>query len=232
MPTFSQIKDIAELLSFLCAPVILFFAWKMLDQLKIGGEQVKAALDQIITSKKISQIQSKRESIKIAAEQSVLYAKEIIPEMDKFIKLQKQNKYPILSRATVIESIDGGMNIQCQTDDLPGLNKEVLSNDGLVIKTLNKLEGLAMYFVCGVADANAAYRPLVSTFCNYIKTFLPYIVIANEQYRQYSNILVLYCAWKVRVEAEHSAQEIEKHKQHLSKIKVPELKPHGTQENC
>jgi len=94
MPTFSQIKDIAELLSFLCAPVILFFAWKMLDQLKIGGEQVKAALDQIITSKKISQIQSKRESIKIAAEQSVLYAKEIIPEMDKFIKLQKQNKYP------------------------------------------------------------------------------------------------------------------------------------------
>lgn len=230
MENFYQIaRGIAELLSFLSAPILAFFAWKMLGQLTIGSSQVKAALDQINTSKRISHVQAKREAIKIAAEQSVFYAEKILPEMEKFMKLQKGNKYPILSRAEIIENLP---DIQCKTDDLPGLIKEIHSNNGLVLKTLNQLEGFAMYFVCGIADSDSAYRPICSTFCSYIKLFLPYLVIANDHYRQFSNVLGLYVAWASRDQAERAAKEIEKHKEHLSKIKVPEMNPYGTEKNC
>lgn len=235
MGIYQETKCAAELISFLSAPVVAFFAWKMLGQLKIGSNQVKAAVDQILTAKNISQIQSKRESIKIAAEQSVFYAEKIIPEMEKILKLKNEKKFPILSNAEVVEDWP---NIQCKTDNLPGLIKEVESNT-LILKTLNQLEGLAMFFVCGVADTNAAYRPLCSTFCGYIRLFIPYIVIANDQFRMYSNILALYGIWASRDKAERAAKEIakqeseiSKQKEHLSKIKVPDIKPYGTQGNC
>lgn len=229
MSVYEAIKDIAELLSYIATPLLAYFAWKMLGQLKIGGLQVKAAVDQILIAKKISQIQSKREAIKIATEQSVLFAEKIIPEINKFIQLKNQNKYPILSKAVVVEDWP---NIQCKTDNLPGLLKEIESNNGLVPKTLNQLEGLAMFFCCGVADANTAYRPLSASFCGYIKNFLPFIIISHEHGKQFSNILTLYGAWEMRNQAEKAEKEISKHKSHLSKIKVPELKAFGTENNC
>lgn len=222
---FETVKDYAELTYFLTAPVLVFFAWRMLEQLKIGSAQVKAASEQIIMAKKISEITATRESIKLAAEQAAYFADKIIPEIGKFLKLKEQGKYPILSRCTVTENWP---NIESKTNDLPGLLKELESNDGLAIKTLNKIEGFAMFFACGVADADAAYRPVCVSFCNYIRYFLPYIIIANDQHNQFSNTLSLYGAWAMRKHVEHTEKEISKHKEHLSKIKVPEIKTFGT----
>lgn len=229
MPTFAEIKSVAEFLSYLATPLLAFFAYKMLGQLKIGSDQVKAATEQIITTKKASEIQSKRESLKIAAEQVNFFAEKIIPDIEKFLRLKENRKYPILSKAIVTENWP---TIECKTDDLGGLIKEVETNDGLVIKTLNRVEGFAMFFTCGVADADAAYRPICRAFCDYVKIFLPFIIIANEKFNHYSNILSLYTAWCMRNSVEKAEKEISKQKQHLSKIKVPEMNPLGTKQNC
>lgn len=228
MPDFETIRSYSELLYFLTAPILAFFAWRMLGQLRIGSEQVKAAAEQIVTSKKISEVHAKREAMKIAAEQATYFSEKIIPDIAKFTKLKDQGKYPILSRAVVNESWP---NIESKTDDLPGLMKEVYSNDGLAVKTLNKVEGFAMYFACGVADANIAYRPLCITYCNYIKNFLPFIIVSHEQRKQFSNALFLYGAWGMRSHVEDTEKEISKHKEHLSKIKMPDVKPYGCEIN-
>jgi len=229
MLTFDEIKISTEILSYLSSPILAFFAWKMLEQLKIGSAQVKAAADQIITSKKISEIQTKREAMKIASEQAVYFAEKIIPEISKFLKLKEQNKYPILSKAEVIEDWP---NIQCKTNDISGLIREIYSNEGLVVKTLNKIEGFSMFFACGVADADTAYKPLCTSFCGYIKNFLPYLIVVHEKHNQFSHTMSLYGAWGMRKHVEHAEKEISKHKEHLSKIKVPEIKPFGTENNC
>lgn len=229
MFSFENIKDCAELLSFLTSPILAFFAWKMLEQLKLGSEQVKVAAEQIVTSKKISEIQAKREAMKIAAEQATYFSEKIIPDIDAFLKLKEQNKYPILSRVIVIEDWP---NIESKTDDIHGLIKELSSNNGLVIKTLNKIEGFAMYFACGVADANMAYRPLCVTYCSYIKNFLPFILAYHDQFGQYSNTLFLYGAWGTRNHIEKSEKEISRHKEHLSKITIPDVKPYGCEIGC
>jgi hypothetical protein len=226
---FTDLKSYAEFMYFLSAPFLVYFAWRMLGQLKIGSDQVKAASDQIITSRKISDIHAKRESLKIAVEQTAFFADKIIPEIDKFLKLKKANKYPILSCAVITENWP---DIQCQTNDFNGLLAEVFSNDGLAVKTLNRIEGFSMFFTCGIADANAAYRPLCTSFCKYVKYFLPFIIIKNEQSNQFSNTLKLYVSWASRNHSENTQKEISKHKDHLSKIKVPELKTFGSDLNC
>jgi len=229
MPCFETVKNYTELIYFLTAPVLVFFAWRMLEQLKIGSSQVKAAAEQIITAKKISEINTKRESMKIAAEQSRYFAKEIIPEINKFLKQKYQQKFPILLKATVTVN---GTHIECKSDNFPGLLEEVYSDSGSCIETLNRIESFSMFFACGVADADVAYRPICTAFCDFVKIFLPFLTVVNERHNQFSNTIHLYMAWSMRKHFEQTEKEISKHKEHLSKIKIPEMKTFGTDLNC
>lgn len=229
MPYYTTIRDYLEFTYFFAAPILAFFAWRMLTQLKIGSDQVKAATEQIITSKKIAATHAKREAIKIATEQSNYFAKEIIPNINKFHKLKGQNKYPILMKTEVIEDWP---SVQCKIQNIPSLIAEVESNNCLVLNILNQLEGLAMYFVCGIADSNSAYGPLSSSFCDNVKIFFPYMILVNDKFNQFGNILKLYGAWSARSKAENAMKEISKQKEYLSKIKVPEVQTFGTDPSC
>jgi hypothetical protein len=113
-------------------------------------------------------------------------------------------------------------------DDFPALLKEIYSNDGLAVRILNRMEGFAMYFACGIADGDKAYWPAASVFCNAAKTFLPYLILAHEKEHQFTYTLALYGAWGSRQAVESLEKDMAKHKERLSKITIPKMPPIGT----
>lgn len=208
MDAFNFVRDILELWSFIASILIAVFAWK--------------ALGQITASKEIARTQAKREALRIAAEKTVQFAEEIIPLTSEYNKLKKEGKYPFLTSTQVTESWP---HVECKTDNFPGMMQEVFSNNGLVVKILNRMEGFAMFFTCGVADADVAYRPVSSVFCQCAKNFLPYIIICNERERQYTYTLKLYSVWSMRTEKEKSEKIVQEHSKNISKITVPNIEP-------
>jgi len=168
------------------------------------GEQIRIA-------KETSQI-------RIAAEQAERFSQEVLPLNAEFYKHKREGKYPILSACVVKENWP---HIESYTNNLQGLLLEIHSNNGLVIRILNKMEGIAMFFVCGVADSDKAYWPLSSTFCETAKAFVPYIVQAHSEKKQFTYTLMLYGSWGSRDHVERTEKEINDKKAGLSKVTVP-----------
>jgi phosphate/sulfate permease len=223
--TFEDVRKYAELASFLASPLIAYFAWRMLEQLRIGYEQVKAATSQMVTTQKIAQTQAQREALRIAADQTCAFAENVIPMLDQFHKFKREGKYPILLSAKVEGTWP---QMQCHIADQEAFRKEVESNDALVIRILNRIEGIAMYFAIGVADADKAYAPLCNTFCSQVKLLMPYVVLANERQKHYTYTLMLYGSWGMRDHVEQTTKELNQKKEHLSKITIPTLPTVGT----
>jgi hypothetical protein len=218
MTYYQVFREAIEVVYYLAAPVIALFAWRALKQIQIGAEQVKATRD-------IAKVCAQREALRISAEQTIEFAEKFVPLWEEFFRLRHQGKYPILSAAKVEESWP---NIQCHFHDLPGMLKEVFSNDALVVRAVNRMEGFAMYFACGVADGDKAYRPAASMFCEAARAFLPYMIHANERENQFTYTLNLYGTWAIRRFTEDTNKEIAQKSDLVSKIKVPEVRPFGT----
>jgi hypothetical protein len=186
----------------------------------MGAEQVKAI-------RETARMAAQREALKIAAEQTIGFAETFVPLWEQFSVLRQQGSYPILSKVKVEESWP---DIQCHFHDLPGMLKEVGANESLVIRICNRMEGFAMYFACGVADGDKAYRPVASIFCEAARAFLPYLVFANERENQFTYTISMYSAWAMRRFSEDTTKEIAKKSDTLSKIRVPDLHPVGTKQ--
>ena len=228
MTCYDYFKDYTELIYFLSGPVLAFFAWRMMAQLEIGSQQVKIAVAQTKATEKITKIQIKREARLVAAKQIEIFSNIITPEIIGFDILREDGKYPLLSKAQVIEDFP---RIQCNTDDLLGLcNEIVYSNNRLAIKILNRIESLSTYFTSGVADAEVAYRPIGNPFCEFVRTFLPYIVVINSVEREFGNTLSMYVAWSSRDKIEKTKNEICKHEKVLKEVIVPEFQTFGLSE--
>jgi hypothetical protein len=218
MTKYEIFREAVEVVYYLVAPVIAFFAWRALKQIQIGADQVRAIRD-------TARISAQREALRISAEQTTDFAETFVPLMHEFEALKKQGKYPIISSSKVAESWP---NIQCHFHDLPGMLQEVFSHGGLIIRIVNRMEGFAMYFACGVADGDNAYRPAASIFCEAARYFLPYLIVANERENQFTYTLSLYGSWAMRRFSEDTNKEIAKKSDLMSKIRVPEVHPIGT----
>lgn len=220
MTVYAIFREGIEVAYYLTAPVIAFFAWKALKQIQVGADQVKAIRD-------TARMAAQREALRISAEQTIDFAETFVPLWNQFDALRHQGKYPILSKAKVEESRP---NIQCHFQDLPGMLKEVFSNESLVVTICNRMEGFAMYFACGVADGDKAYRPAASIFCEAARAFLPYLIFANERENQFTYTLSLYGTWAMRRFSEETTKEIAAKSDLMSKIRVPEFHPIGTKD--
>lgn len=217
--TYYQIfREALDIVYYLSAPVIAVFAWRALKQIQVAAEQVTA-------TREIAKICAQREALRISAEQTVDFAETFVPIWNDFFRLRAEGKYPILSASKVEESWP---NVQCHFDDLPGMLKEVFSNDAVVVRAVNRMEGFAMYFACGVADGDKAYRPVASMFCEAARAFLPYMIYANERENQFTYSLHLYSTWGIRRFTEDTNKEIAKKSDLISKIRIPEVRPIGT----
>lgn len=220
MTVYAIFRESIEVVYYLTAPVLAIFAWRALKQIQVGADQVKAIRDTARTA-------AQREALRISAEQTIDFAAAFVPLWSQFEELRNAGKYPILSKAKVEESWP---NIQCHFQDLSGMLNEVSSNEALVITIANRMEGFAMYFACGVADGDKAYRPAASIFCEAARAFLPYLIFANERENQFTYTLSLYGSWAIRRFSEDTTKEIAKKSDMMSKIRVPEVHPIGTRD--
>ncbi|RYD85994.1 MAG: hypothetical protein EOP84_00595 [Verrucomicrobiaceae bacterium] len=225
----ATLKDTLEMVSYACAPVLVIIAGIALWQLKLAADQVKVGANQIKAAKDIAGITAQREALRIAAEQTASFGDTFVPLWKDFTRLKSNGAYPILSAAKVVEAWP---DIQCQVDDFPGMMAEIYSNDALAVRIANRMEGFAMYFACGVADADKAYRPVASVFCDACKALIPYLTFANQRENQFTYTLSVYATWGSRKFAEATEKEIEEKKKQISKIQVQPSRPFGASGDC
>ena len=224
---YHEIKSVAEFLSFIGTILVAIFALLGLKQLRHGASQIKVALNAIKSSEEIAKNNAKRESFRIAAEQCMIWAKDIVPLINDFTVLFMAGKYPVLSSCIVTEDW-GTLNVQSQCNNLPGLLHEITSNDGLVITICNRMEAFAMFFTCGVADADKAYWPICDGFCIHVRRFLPYIIRENLEHKHFTYTLMLFGAWAARDTKERLEKEVAQKQEKVSKITLPTIRTFGT----
>lgn len=212
-----DIKLILEIASLLSAPVIAICAIIALRQIKTGIAQLAA-------TEGATRTQCERESAKIAAEQTKVFAEDVIPLIAQFGELKAAGKYPILSSIEVTEDLP---EIHCKVNDGAGLTKEIYSHGGLIVNILNRMESVAMFLTCGVGDADKAYRPLSSIFCEHVRHFLPYVVVQNRNHKQFTYTLTIFGAWALKARKEKIESEMKTNETELAKVRVPEIKTIG-----
>lgn len=150
------------------------------------------ALKQIPLLKKTLRIQSKRDALKITSEQCNIYMSEIIPMQNIFLKAIKENK------VTYFE----GWDVKLENNELKVSRKTPPNMERFpsIIETLdvfNKMESFSSFFTSNVADEVIAYHTVGTTFLNFTKGTLPWVISCRED-GYFKNLTNLYIHWESR----------------------------------
>jgi hypothetical protein len=208
-----EVKAWLEILYFISGPVVVVIAYLALGQIRV-------AKDQVAEQKRALQISSKRDALKLTAEQVALYCEKIIPLQNRLDqKLEAEGitileKFKIKFEAGTIKLIPPEDKF-CFTD----FNSSVPE----LLDVANAMESFSTYFVSGVADEKIAYLSLGSTFSSSMKTISPILIPISNDGRRFSATLRLYSIWGTRLESENLEKqkfEIEKKLQSKKQISV------------
>jgi hypothetical protein len=173
----SSFRSILEILYFVTSPFILAVAIIGLKQLTISKENAK--------------INAKRDSFKLAAEQSKYYFEYIIPKLNDIDESMNKVKLASLGEADVSMS---GKELILKYKLNPNIHIDLMSQ---IVETLNVIEGVAIFFTSGVAEEKVAFSTIGKTFTNSMEKFLAFICdVQKDGY--YHNILELYILWNDR----------------------------------
>lgn len=209
----SEIKNWLEIVYFLSGPAITLIAYLALGQIRVAKEQ-------IIEQKKALRVSSKRDALKLTAEQVTLYCDKIIPLqniLDRKIKAEGIDfleKFQVVFSADSIKLIPPKENIDYST--FAGIATELVG-------VANALESFSTYFISGVADEELAYLSLGSTFCKSMKKIAPILIPVSDKGKNYSAAFKLYSIWGSRFESEDLGKqkaEIEKKLQSKKHVSV------------
>ncbi|MBT2931058.1 hypothetical protein [Vibrio anguillarum] len=218
-PVMLQMIDLVtpylEVIYLLSAPVVAYFAYRALEQIRVGKNATK--------------IQSDRESIRLAAERCEYYHKEISPEVVKFFDHLKDKDIDFIDKCEVIIDNDG-VSIKAPNDD-ESLKKLVEEID-CFHELFNRLELFAMYFSGKIANEEFAYHALGITYCKLIKRLMP-LLMMNFFKDECKHIITLFYIWNPRVDKLYDSKrkkKLERELSELNKKETPErkLKPLGT----
>lgn len=161
--------------------------------------QIRIAKNQLQEQKNSSMLASKRDALKLTAEQITSYCEKTIPLQnilnDKLetenIKVLENFKIEFNSECILVTPPDGDFNLE----DLTCFMEEF-------IDVANSMESFSTYFVSGVADEKIAYLSLGSTFCNTMNKIGPIMLPISENGRYFLATLQLYRTWGLRLENE------------------------------
>ena len=213
------LKDIAQVSCWLAGPLLAYFAWRALEQIK--------------GSKRIAEIKAERDALAITCERCQFYADTVVPLTGTVAELFKTGKLKEFSAVKVDESNEKSFKLEFQTQ---GKWLEELEDNRHDIMTLmNSLEAFALPFSTGLADEKTAFSPVSHSFCNTVKSLLTAIMYNYIQAGTFVHTMSLYITWRDRRERdriqqqqkniEHQQKEIEKK---LASIKVQTITPIGT----
>jgi len=211
---FNVIKD--TILVFIAGGglLALLYTKKQIDLIKV---QTKETRNQF-------RIRNQRESISLAIELSEKFP-NIIHRSDE-LRAKNQNnclKYENL-QGQFIDSMLSSKNC-CQTISqnlLIRLYKLIEPVGEGFLEIANELEGIALYFVNGVADEKAVFTSLAPVYCSLIERNYPLMImnrcvccgdcnnkLSKTKYELYNNSFKLYSTWKSRILKEKNKIKIE-----------------------
>jgi hypothetical protein len=183
-------------------------------------------LKQLTISKETRKINAKRDSLKLAAEQTVVFGEKIIPEIDTLNNLINENKLDFFTKSIVKTEGDNiSVNAYTQNYSVEKMTK-IVPNLGIV---LNSLEAFSIYFVSGVAAESVTFETCGSSFVLTVNKLMPFIVSMNDKTNGYKNTLKLFRTWNSRLESEKLIVEKGKIEAKLEKTKTISIKPIGTE---
>jgi hypothetical protein len=183
-------------------------------------------LKQLTISKETRKINAKRDSLKLAAEQTVVFGEKIIPEIDTLNNLINENKLDFFTKSIVKTEGDNiSVNAYTQNYSVEKMTK-IVPNSGIV---LNSLEAFSIYFVSGVAAESVTFETCGSSFVLTVNKLMPFIVSMNDKTNGYKNTLKLFRTWNSRLESEKLIVEKGKIEAKLEKTKTISIKPIGTE---
>lgn len=181
----SNFRNLLEIIYFIVSPLLLIVTVIGLKQIKIAKDAIK--------------INSKRESLTLAAEQCKYYYQHIIPLQNNLDNQMQMAGIKNLGDAEVKLDSDG-KNISYKykiNKQLHDYKSKFLITE--VTDVLNVMEGFCIFFTAKAADESIAFSSVGSTFISSVEEFLPIICLAQKS-RYYQNILMLYIKWRDRSE--------------------------------
>ncbi len=166
------------------------------------------ALSQIRLTKQIARANSRRESVKLAADLCKYFADPVVPLWGKAdddcakagVKCLTVTAVP--GQPTFLikdgEIVNHQFNLRQLIDDSPKLNSAVTY--------LNALEAFAIPFAAGVADEDIGYRETARPFLQGVQTYMPVIYHLRITNRgRFESIIRLYATWSKRLAADVNA---------------------------
>jgi len=210
-----NIRSWLEIVYFLCGPLILIVSI-------LGLKQIKIAKDTLKTS-------SKRDALRLAAEQCQNYCDHIIPLQNTFHQAVGKHNVLFFKRAKVDIS-EGGCKVQVRYEGIT--NKDMADLEKVSSETLaacNAMEGFSVYFSSNVADENTAFLSVGKTFCQTTQYLLP--TLAQDYERGYfKHLMQLFSMWYSRIEAEKLAKQKHGIEEKLKTINTNTCPPFGTED--
>ncbi len=214
-----EVKTWLEILYYLSGPAITVIAYLALGQIRVAKEQ-------IAEQKKSLQISSKRDALKLTADQVKLYCEKIIPLQNTFDQKLKADGITVLGKFKV-EFEPGTIKVTPPPkENFNFKDFEIIATEFLDV--VNAMEGFSTYFASGVADERLAYLSLGSTFCSSMKTIAPLLIPISSEGRQFSATLRLYSIWGTRLENENLERQKLEIEKKLKSNKQVSIKVVGT----
>jgi hypothetical protein len=212
-----KLRTFLELIYFISGPLLLYIAYKGLEQIKLGRIQVNETKEARI-------MMAKRDAYKISAEKCEYYTSKIIPDIDNLDAEIKAKNIKFFDNS-IVEISGDKITVKPNYTDDAEFN---LVWELPVLKVFNSLESFSLYFISGVADEKIGFLTIGTTFCHSVKKYLPHLIDLTED-NDFSSIIQLFTLWNARIENNKLEKEKERIENELNKSKPKSINTIGTE---
>lgn len=159
-------------------------------------------LKQLTLSKQLADANSKREAVRLAANQCKYFAEEVVLLLDAAIREYKQKRATFLTPPQQPAYLlkDGEFVQANYNGNLVAAEWPVVAD--AIVKYLNSVESFAIPFAAGVAADDIGFQETSASFCSGLSYMMPAIYhLRVVQNVKYPSALKLFCIWNNRMAA-------------------------------
>jgi hypothetical protein len=210
-------KETLELLYFSSGCILAAVGIFALKQIRIARQTLEQ-------TKNNSIISSKRDALRLTAEQCEKFAKDIIPKyrvLKASIK-EMDIKFFSLSKVEITKT---------KITVKPYVDKEDAEKMASIVELLeigNFIEVFALYYMSQVADETVAYKCLGEVYCKILYYLLPILVSLNTE-GEHNAAIDLFILWNNRQESQKLFREKEKIEAAIKSTSTHTFRPLGSE---
>lgn len=175
------VKSVVEFVYFLAGIGVVIAAWKALEQIRLGSEQLK-------TTKDIAKSTALREAVKLASDQLKFFASTVIPAQNEAVAKYHAQQCTFLTAAAVQPGAQPAPPFVITNGDFAQVNYNLARITPAIWESVrmefvvfaNALENFAVPFAAGVADDTTGFQETAPIFISVMQTFMP---VASGRFR-------------------------------------------------